>query len=275
MNAHRLESGEPHPEEMSPDRKTPVERGASLLLALLFLLSTFGCNTTPDKRVLQYLNTQGFGNRYPGNAEEENWVAISDTLIVSDSYHPDEISANLTVDIDGTVLLPEIGSVQVAGLTRTEIQALLMEKYSPYYELLDIKVRIVTRGKKYFIFGETASQGEQDFTGDLTIFEAVTRAQPKKETSNLGRVRLIRADPTDPFVQIIDIGGMIESGDSTFNVHVQERDIIFVPPTLLAQIGYFLNALVFPVKTVLEGLAGAFYSLAQFQYFTGNNGIFH
>jgi hypothetical protein len=43
-----------------------------------------------------------------------------------------------------------------------------------------------------------ATQGEQPFPGDLTIFEAVMRASPTKDTANLGRVRLIRADPQDP-----------------------------------------------------------------------------
>lgn len=227
------------------------------LLALVGLLLP-SCNTMPDKRILQYLNTDGFGNRYQGNAEEENWLALSDTLAITDSYN-EELNLSAIVDIDGTVLLPELGAVLVAGYTRTEIEALLMEKYSPYYESLDIKVKIQTRGKKYFIFGEVGTQGAQDFPGDLTIFEAVTRAIPMKDSANLGRVRLIRADPRDPIILTIDIGDVIERGDSTFNMLVRERDIIYVPPTMLAQLGYFLDAILFPVKQVVQGLASAFY----------------
>jgi protein involved in polysaccharide export with SLBB domain len=228
------------------------------LLAVGALFALSACNTMPDKRILQYLNTDGFGNRYQGNAEEENWLAIGDTLEINDAYNA-ELTLASPVDIDGTVLLPELGAVLVAGLTRTEIEALLMEKYSPYFELLDIKVRIRTQGKKYFIFGEVFTQGEQAFAGDLTIFEAVTRAQPRKDSANLGRVRLIRADPRDPLIQTVDIGDLIERGDSTYNVHVQERDIIYVPPTMLAQLGYFLDAILFPVKQVVGGLSSAFY----------------
>lgn len=239
--------------------------GWPALLAAILCFAFASCSTSPDKRILQYLNTDGFGNRYTGNAEEENWVAIGDTLEISDSYHEDELNVKTPVDIDGTVLLPELGAVLVAGLTRTEIESLLMEKYSPYYDLIDIKVKIVTQGKKYFIFGEVAKQGAQAFPGDLTIFEAVMLAVPSKDTANLGRVKLIRADPRDPFVQTINMGEMIESGDSTFNVHVQERDIIFIPPTMLAQVGYFLDTLLFPVKQVLTGIGGALFSLRAFQ----------
>jgi protein involved in polysaccharide export with SLBB domain len=247
--------------------------GRFLLVGLAVALLLTACDTMADKRMLQNLNTQGFGNRYSGNAEEENWVAIGDSISVTDSYHPVEIRATVKVDIDGTVLLPEIGTVQVAGRTRSEIEALLMEKYSPYYELIDIKVKITTAGKKYFIFGEVGTEGAKDFKGDLTIFEAVTSANPKRDSANLGRVKLIRADPTDPQVLVVNLSEIIENGDSTFNVLVHERDIIFVPPTLLAQFGYFLEALLFPVKIVLTSVFNSFFYFTRLQYYQ-NQGFF-
>lgn len=232
-----------------------------LLLALVFLCA---CNAYPDKRQLQYLNTEGFGNRYTGNAEEENYVTIGDTLGITDAYHDKELGLNTEVDIDGTVLLPELGAVPVAGLTRSEIEALLMEKYSAYYDLLDIRVKIETAGKKFFIFGEVQAEGERQFPGDLTVFEAVMDAVPIRETANLGRVRLLRTDPRDPLVLTLDLSEIMETGDSTFNIHIQERDIIFVPPTMLAQFGYFLDTLLFPVKLVISGLADAFWAINVF-----------
>jgi hypothetical protein len=40
-------------------------------------------------------------------------------------------------------------------------------------------------------------------------------------------------------------------------VHIQERDIIYVPPTMIAQFGYFLSALIFPITQVVQDLSGA------------------
>ncbi len=143
-------------------------------------------------------------------------------------------------------------------MTRTEIEALLMDRYSPYYDLLDIHVRIQSgQGKYYFVYGEVGAEGKQVFEGDLTIWEAVMLAGPDDETANLGRIRLIRADPRDPLIMTLDIGQMIERGDSTFQVKIRELDIIYVPPTMLAQVGYFINTLLFPVKMVLGGLSEA------------------
>lgn len=253
---------------------SPAHRALLVLLGLLGLCLQ-ACNATPDKRVLQYLNTDGFGNRYSGNAEEENWVAIGDNIGIEDPYQADLRIERTPVDIDGTVILPELGSVVVAGLTRTQIEALLMEKYSPYYDLLDIKVRIYTQGKKYFIFGEVEAPGEKPFPGDITLFEAIMQATPKTDSGNLGRVKLIRADPRDPFIQYFDVSDLFTRGDSTFNVHVHERDIIYIPPTMLAEVGYFIDSLLFPVKFVLESLSSAIFSynaLANAGYYNGNNG---
>ena len=242
---------------------------ARLLLLLAVLLTA--CSTQPDKRILQLLNTSGFGKSYTGNAEEENYITIGDTLSVTDTYQPQDLKASERVAIDGTVLLPVIGAVSVAGMTRTEIEAFLMDKYSPYYDLLDIKVRIVSsRGKFFFIYGEVKKQGRQNLEGDLTIWEAVMGASPDNETANLGRVKLIRADPRDPTIVYVDVGQLIETGDSTFNIKVKELDIIYVPPTILAQVGYFINTLLFPVKLVLSDIGDAVRTLTNISTINNN-----
>jgi protein involved in polysaccharide export with SLBB domain len=254
--------------------------GALLLLCLASWVT--GCNSSsaPDKRVLQYLNRDGFGNRYTGNAEEENYVSIGDTVALIDVLKPGRLSSTQVVDIDGTVLLPELGVVHVAGYTRSDLRAYLTERYSAYYDETQLEVQIKTQGKKYFVFGEVYSEGEVQFEGDLTIFEAVMGAEPRPNSANLGRVKLIRADPVDPFVAVVNINDLFD-GDSTFNLHVHERDIIFVPPTMLAQVAYFIKALIFPFTEVIREVSSAFFWGSRFGLFDTNlqaggrnNGLF-
>jgi polysaccharide export outer membrane protein len=245
------------------------------LVLILLCACLAACNTAPDKRLLDRMNEKGFGKRYTGNVEQENYAAIGDTLSISDPYNKAELTLSKRIEIDGTILLPELGSVAVAGYTRSELEALLMEKYSPYYPQLDIRIDIANTGgsKKYFIYGEVGSPGEKNVLGDETIFEAVMRANPSKDTANLGRVRLIKADPRDPAIYEINIGDLLNNGDSSFNMGVEELDIIFVPPTMLAQLGYFLDSMLFPVKLVLSGIGGALFSLNQLSYY--NSGVLH
>ena len=134
-------------------------------LLVLLTLTMIGCSTlsAPDKRLEQYLNADG----YVGNAEEANYVSLGDTVAVLDTLHTTEIRSNQRVDIDGTILLPELGVVHVAGYTRSELRSILTERYSAYYSETDIQVQIRASGKKYFIFGEVYTEGEwrSDRTG--------------------------------------------------------------------------------------------------------------
>jgi protein involved in polysaccharide export with SLBB domain len=265
-----------------PTRRSPGPRSAprpslfrviaALGLGLAVLCA--GCRSTqPDKRLLQYLNDSGFGSRYTGNSEEQNYVTIGDSIMISDAFQTD-LETLATVDIDGTIVLPPIGAVHVAGMTRSDLEAFLLQKLSPYYEQLDLEVRIVssTTGKFFFVFGEVTTEGQKPFPGDLTVFQAVTAAVPKSRTANMGRIRLIRADPRDPMIIYINMSDMVARGDSTFNVLVQERDIIYVPPTILAQLGYFLSDLLFPVTQVFREISSSLYFLYPGSYGYGYGG---
>src|SRR5687768_5394520 len=64
----------------------PALYRTKLSVALVLLLACFAScsSTSPDKRLLQYLNQEGFGKRYTGNAEEENWITIDDQIDITD-----------------------------------------------------------------------------------------------------------------------------------------------------------------------------------------------
>lgn len=244
--------------EMTPMRRCRRARPALALAALLALASGVGtsCTTqTPDKRILQYLNQEGFGRRYVGNSVEENYVTIGDTVSFTDTYNPDEIRGIETVDVDGTIQLPEAGSVFVAGLTRSELETYLSQKLAPFWTQTDVKVVINGgTGRVYFVLGEVATEGAYPFTGDVTVFEAVMRAHPGNHTANLGRVKIIRPDPKDPLIIPVDVTDMWKNGDSTSNVSLQELDIVYVPPTFMKQTANFVSGLLTPFLEVFNDI---------------------
>lgn len=108
---------------LTPGNRLPGQSGlwgvwTLVALTLMVVLSACNVSSAPDKRLLQYLNRDGFGNRYTGNAEEENYVTIGDTIAFVDVIRPDELSSTQKVDIDGTVLLPDLGVVCMWLATR-------------------------------------------------------------------------------------------------------------------------------------------------------------
>ena len=237
-------------------------------LAVAGLFTLVGCTSSPDKRVLQYLNTDGFGKRFVGNSLHDNYMTVGDKISFQDSYTASLRGAE-TIAMDGTIDFDQAGRVWVAGMTREECEVYLTEKAAAYYTQADIKVLMLTAPKQFFIFGEVGTTGPQKLLGDVTLFEVVMAAVPNENSANLGRVRLIRPDPVDPLVITANVGQMLQSGDSTFNPLVQDNDIIVVPPTMLAQVGYFLSDLIFPFTTVFSTLFKGLLSINNFGKYGG------
>jgi len=171
----------------------------------------------------------------------ERCAGIGDTLLISDSLHADQLTLSKKIDIDGTVLLPEVGFVPVAGYTSSELEKLLTEKWSPYFPKLEVHVRIEpgSGGALYFIYGEVEAAGERSFKPDTNVFEAVMAARPKETKADLAHVRVFRADSREGF--LVDLARMRQTGDSSQNLALQECDIIFVPPTLAARVAISLE----------------------------------
>jgi len=85
-------------------------------------------------------------------------------------------------------------------------------------------------------------------------------------TANLSRVRLIRGDPVDPLIVVVDLERLLRTGDTTYNIRLRENDIVIVPPTLIGAIGNALSQLVYPVTQVVSSVLGVLNAAAVFQY---------
>jgi protein involved in polysaccharide export with SLBB domain len=238
-------------------------------LMALGLAALVACTSSPDKRVLQYLNTEGYGKRYTGNSLQDDYLTIGDRISFVDSYN--SFGGAETISIDGTINFDQAGRVWVAGMTKEQAEVYLTEKALTYYPNADIKVLLSPKAKTFWMLGEVGGKGRQSLTEDLTLFDAVMLANPSDHTANLGRVRLIRADPVDPLVFTANLSQMYTEGDSTFNFVIQENDIIVVPPTMLAQIGYFISDLVTPFTQVFSSVFKGLLSVSKFSNLGGNN----
>ncbi len=255
------------PGALKPQMKSPFRLNQCLMA--LGLAALVACTSSPDKRVLQYLNTEGYGKRYTGNSLQDDYLTIGDRISYQDSYNP--IVGSSTIGVDGTIDFDQAGRVWVAGMTKEQAEVYLTEKALAYYGQADVKVMLAPRPKTYWILGEIGLKGRKNLMEDLTLFDAVMLASPSDHTANLGRVRLIRADPVDPLVFTANISQMYTEGDSTFNFVIQENDIIVVPPTMLAQVGYFISDLVSPFVQVFSSVFKGLLSVSKFSNFDDNN----
>lgn len=234
---------------------------------LLAIVASVGCRAVDDQRTFRYLNSAGFGKQDVGDANYENYITRGDIVTIKDSLHADLVLPPQDVDVDGTISVPELGQVRVAGMSREGLKAYLTEAFASLYDKTDFQISIASgstasTGKKYFVVGEVEKKGAQNFRGDLTIIEAILEAEPKSETANTSRIQLIRGDPVDPLIITVNYHDFIDYGDMTYNIIVHENDIIYVPPTLLGSLGNFLEKVFYPVKVVVTPLQSILFFFA-------------
>lgn len=115
----------------------------SLFVAVLALTWTSYASAARARELAQAMRAEAVAReeaaRRARQPVEHIVIAVGDHLELVDQYN-DELHCKLTVSADGKILVPEVGWVAVAGLTREDAEKTLTEVLSRYYVECDVKV---------------------------------------------------------------------------------------------------------------------------------------
>jgi polysaccharide export outer membrane protein len=101
------------------------------------------------------------------------------------------IYQGLLINSEGNILLPEIGEVNVKGLSIERCRVLVQEKVSEYLKGALVDVRLVTY--QFSVLGEVKTPGLYDaYDERINVIEAISRAGDFNQYGNKKTVMLIR-----------------------------------------------------------------------------------
>lgn len=176
-----------------------------------------------------------------------------------------EIVRDVRVRPDGKVSIDLVGDVQAAGRTPLEIAESIQREISRYKRDAVVNVSVESSTSRFVtIYGEVGRPGVFALDTETRITEAIGRAGGARPFAKLGGVRIIR--PTGQTAEVVEVRlDDIQDGDLSTNFVVQDGDLIVVPPTALARIGYAMQMLFFPFQPLLSGAttAGSIYNLSN------------
>jgi protein involved in polysaccharide export with SLBB domain len=173
---------------------------------------------------------------------------------------PPEEPRTETLRQDGVVTLPYLEDVVVGGLTTIQIREKLEDLYSKYYKEPKILVSVVGFNSKHiYVYGEGGRSGTVAYTGHQTFTEVMGEIGGFTTRAAYWRCKVIRGDPDHPEMTTVNFRKIMLEGDRREDVSIAEGDIIRIPPTWLAWIGYQIGDLLFPFQSVLSaaGTVGA------------------
>ena len=171
------------------------------------------------------------------------------------------------VNNDGTIDYPIIGVIKVGGLTKTECEAMILEKIRPY--LAESEKPIVTvRMSSYSIsvLGEVKTPGSFPVSREkINIFEALAMAGDMTIYGIRDHVRLIREDASGKKeIHMLDLTDANVINSPYY--YLQQNDIIYVEPSKVkkqdARVGSMTN-LWFSATSILVSLASIIVTIAK------------
>ena len=132
----------------------------------------------------------------------------------------------LTVQRDGSIQLPQIGTIQVAGLTYKQLQKLIKREAEA---ITGVNVN-VTMGKlrsiTIFVVGSVKKPGAYTVSAFDTILNALIYSGG---ADTLGSMRNIQLRRRNKIVTTFDLYDLILKGDNSKDMRLEPGDIIFVP----------------------------------------------
>jgi len=208
--------------------------------ALLLLVIAFGCRSNRNSPSIISENftdnpiqqDKGAYLIKPGDKlliSNRNWFTslFPDPARTQDSQNSDR-GYTVSVHQDGTIKLPEIGSIRVAGLTRRKMADSLATRYGDIVRNPVFEVEITNLRVK--VLGACNIQGVVPLDKETqSLGEVLAKAGGIKFNEAGEKIQIIRGDGQEQKIIEYDFQ---ELGDPRImNLAVYDNDIIYIPPS--------------------------------------------
>lgn len=150
---------------------------------------------------------------------------------------------------DGTVLLPLLGSVKLAGLTEDQAAKYLIEEYKLYLRNPYAVVKI--NNQRIIVIGEVNKPGVVPISnGTMNLIEAIARSGDLNDWAMRDHIVVLRGDLRKPEVRVIDLTDM--SAIALSSMYLQDKDIVYVQPRSAKGLSLFVQDVTPPFDLVAK-----------------------
>jgi len=135
----------------------------------------------------------------------------------------------LSIKRDGSINIPEIGKISVAGLSLDEVSSLIKGKVANAYIGIEAFVSLVNiRDIQVLITGNAYNPGIYTLNGNSNLLHALSMAGGIDEKGSYRQIELIRDSSV---INIIDLYDIFIHGKSGFGQRLRSGDTILIKPS--------------------------------------------
>ena len=159
-----------------------------------------------------------------------------------------EGSAEFTIDRDGKIFLPNIGTVSLIGVRYRDLKDRISAAVGRQYRGYDVSVSISSlRGVRVYVTGFAVNPGAYTVSSLSTLVNAVLKAGGPGSGGSFRSAKLYRNGKE---VADFDLYQLLRDGNRATDPILQNEDVIFIPPTgnQVAVIGSVNEAAIYEAK---------------------------
>lgn len=208
------------------------------LFVLLFAVALAACTTQTTSP--KESNAEGFAAW--SNTPPAYRFAAGDRIKVEFLLTP-ETGEDVVVGPDGFVGLRVAGRIYAQGLTAEQLQDAVVKASSKNLQHPIVTVSLTDAGSaRVIVGGQVQHPGVYPMVGRDSPMEAVMLAGGFLPESRMDKVVLIRRNADNrPMLRTVDLQNFVNTGDLNSSVPLQAGDIVYVPRTLVAEAGLWVD----------------------------------
>jgi polysaccharide export outer membrane protein len=140
------------------------------------------------------------------------------------------------VDSAGSIQVPRVGSVQVAGRSLQQIRDLLQDSFKKYLKNPSVVVEILEyKSHPLYLLGQFNAPGTHYMDRPINLLQGLALGRGLNPTANLRGARLLRGNKIAP----VDIYSLLLDGDQRQNIWLSPGDTIYLPDNTLQNVFVF------------------------------------
>lgn len=159
-------------------------------------------------------------------------IGAGDSLRIDVWKEPEASVASTIVLPDGTISMPLIKQVHVAGLTRREAEKAITGQLTASGSLIAPDVTVIVAGtnsKKIYVTGKVRKEGPLPYTYRMTIMQALSEAGGINEYAKKKKIYVLHNEDGREFQIPFDYDAVLKGKHMELNILLTAGDTIVVP----------------------------------------------
>ena len=139
-----------------------------------------------------------------------------------------DLDGHVTVDRNGQISLPRVGTLTVAGLRYEQLDSFLRNAVGNLYKDFQLNVTMGRlRSIQVFVLGSARQPGAYTVSSLSTLVNALFASGGPSATGTMRRIQLRRGDQQ---LTEFDVYDLLRRGDKSRDIQLLPGDVIYIPP---------------------------------------------